>query len=160
MDQSSDSDTENGSDNRRLRDEGSLSADGFEPGSSGSEEPKGGAEGLVGQARRARALEACSPTSAESAERAQARRSKKSQRNRTSFSPKQIDALEREFEQTHYPDGCARESLAKQIGLPEARIQVWFSNRRAKFRREDKLRQPGSQRSSGAISVASTKMDQ
>lgn len=65
---------------------------------------------------------------------------KKLQRNRTSFSPGQIEALEKEFEQTHYPDGCAREKLAQRIALPEARIQVWFSNRRAKFRREDKLR--------------------
>lgn len=65
---------------------------------------------------------------------------KKLQRNRTSFSPAQIEALEKEFEQTHYPDGCAREKLAQRIALPEARIQVWFSNRRAKFRREDKLR--------------------
>lgn len=70
---------------------------------------------------------------------------KKLQRNRTSFSPAQIEALEKEFEQTHYPDGCAREKLAQRIALPEARIQVWFSNRRAKFRREDKLRGLGSQ---------------
>lgn len=70
---------------------------------------------------------------------------KKLQRNRTSFSPAQIEALEKEFEQTHYPDGCAREKLAQRISLPEARIQVWFSNRRAKFRREDKLRGLGQQ---------------
>lgn len=76
------------------------------------------------------------------------KKKKKLQRNRTSFTQAQIEALEKEFESTHYPDGCSREKLAQRIALPEARIQVWFSNRRAKFRREDKLRSIGESQAS------------
>nr|AAF14073.1 paired-homeodomain transcription factor PAX4 [Mus musculus] len=63
-----------------------------------------------------------------------------SHRNRTIFSPGQAEALEKEFQRGQYPDSVARGKLAAATSLPEDTVRVWFSNRRAKWRRQEKLK--------------------
>uniref|UniRef100_A0A914GWY7 Uncharacterized protein n=1 Tax=Globodera rostochiensis TaxID=31243 RepID=A0A914GWY7_GLORO len=61
-------------------------------------------------------------------------------RARTWFAPAQLSVLEGSFQRNlctngGYPSADERLQLAKKTQLTETKIQVWFSNRRARFRR-------------------------
>ncbi|XP_067282920.1 paired box protein Pax-4 [Pseudorasbora parva] len=89
-----------------------------------------------------------------------------SPRSRTAFTPNQSERLEKEFIRGLYPDLLTREKLSEETSLPQDIIKVWFSNRRARMRRERKegrndcgslgVTTPGFLRSNALISLPAT----
>jgi len=58
-------------------------------------------------------------------------------RLRQCFTMQEVKKLERFFEDTiGYPDTKTRRKLATEMQVSESKIQIWFQNRRAKFRRQ------------------------
>ncbi|KAM6144560.1 homeobox protein NOBOX [Phoenicopterus ruber ruber] len=76
-------------------------------------------------------------------------------KSRTFYSAEQLEELEKMFQEDHYPDNEKRREIAAVVGVTPQRIMVWFQNRRAKWRKSEKLSVKGNKKypTSSVLSV-------
>ncbi|XP_063105776.1 homeobox protein NOBOX [Cavia porcellus] len=75
-------------------------------------------------------------------------------KTRTLYRSDQLEELERVFQEDHYPDSDKRREIAQMVGVNPQRIMVWFQNRRAKWRKLEKLN--GKEKQDSASAPASS----
>ncbi|NXP44164.1 NOBOX protein, partial [Heliornis fulica] len=67
-------------------------------------------------------------------------------KSRTFYSIEQVEELEKMFQEDHYPDNEKRREIAAVVGVTPQRVMVWFQNRRAKWRKSEKLSMKGNKK--------------
>nr|XP_020728637.1 rhox homeobox family member 1-like [Odocoileus virginianus texanus] len=59
-------------------------------------------------------------------------------RQHRKFTAMQLRELEELFQETEYPDLLTRQEIARRLGVSDTRVQIWFKNKRAKNRRNER----------------------
>ncbi|XP_031236701.1 homeobox protein NOBOX [Mastomys coucha] len=77
-------------------------------------------------------------------------------KTRTLYRSDQLEELERIFQEDHYPDSDKRHEIAQMVGVTPQRIMVWFQNRRAKWRKVEKLNEKETKNDPAAPSADSS----
>ncbi|NXI54950.1 NOBOX protein, partial [Chloroceryle aenea] len=67
-------------------------------------------------------------------------------KSRTFYNAEQLEELEKMFQEDHYPDSEKRREIAAVVGVTPQRIMVWFQNRRAKWRKLERLSVKGNKK--------------
>ncbi|XP_037798023.1 homeobox protein engrailed-1-B-like [Penaeus monodon] len=62
-------------------------------------------------------------------------RNPEEKRPRTAFTSEQLARLKKEFEENKYLTEKRRQDLARDLGLNESQIKIWFQNKRAKIKK-------------------------
>ncbi|NWX85649.1 NOBOX protein, partial [Nothoprocta ornata] len=75
-------------------------------------------------------------------------------KSRTFYSAEQLEELEKMFQEDHYPDNEKRREIAAVVGVTPQRIMVWFQNRRAKWRKTEKLSVKGNKKHSASAALS------
>jgi hypothetical protein len=71
-------------------------------------------------------------------------------RKRMRMTPEQLKVLQKAFLQNPMPSASCRSLLAKRLGMNCRSVQIWFQNRRAKLKQQDRKRDEDSQELLGA----------
>uniref|UniRef100_A0A8C5KXR1 NOBOX oogenesis homeobox n=1 Tax=Jaculus jaculus TaxID=51337 RepID=A0A8C5KXR1_JACJA len=77
-------------------------------------------------------------------------------KTRTLYRSDQLEELERIFQEDHYPDSDKRREIAQMVGVTPQRIMVWFQNRRAKWRKVEKMNRKESKDAPAVAGAASS----
>ncbi|XP_037797756.1 homeobox protein engrailed-like A [Penaeus monodon] len=67
---------------------------------------------------------------------------KDEKRPRTAFTSDQLARLKKEFQENRYLTEKRRQDLARDLGLNESQIKIWFQNKRAKIKKSAGQKNP------------------